>query len=279
MDANNINDIKTRVSKIENIRSFLSVDRTGKDYRTTSVLKESFYILGLENIESYYLLLDLFVREDQLVLKQEKYNVTPYPFYDVRAITKDNQKYKLIFINQEDLAEYLRNISAYTTIYDKDRYIRKLDKADKQEIVREDIDSETFKEEGILFFLSLIDVAASLSKRDLIVANYLYDDVKSQLLKMVDLYILQKYNYKISIGPYGEQIEMHLDKDYYRLFQELFRTADIDQFWTAIFNCASLYRKLGLEVSRTLDLPYPKEEDVDSLNYVRFLYDNFGRNS
>ena len=94
---------------------------------------------------------------------------------------------------------------------------------------------------------------------------------------MASFYIECKYDGKVGIGQNGENLVDNIDKETYEQFQTIFATNTTEKFWNSVFNIAGLYRKLGLEVARNKGLEYPKKEDVDSMNYLRFLYENFGR--
>lgn len=271
-------DIKNRIKKIDNIRMFITAELRGSQAKTGKIVDERYFILGLEHIESFYLLKDLFFDEKDLILKQERYNESPYELYESMVVTKNNRKISLSFVGKDSLAEYLKNIPSYSIVYDKDKLLFANKSKLKPEEGHKEVDSKTFNENAVSFFMNLIEVAASLSRKDLFTANFQYDRVKSEALDLIKLYVYYKYEDKITIGKYGQDLTNHLEEEYLDMLKESFHTANIDDFWSSVFNLASMYRKIGLEISRTNELEYPKKEDVETLNYLRFLYDNFGRN-
>lgn len=278
MNNIDIKDVKDRVKKIDNIRAFLNIDNYADVARVGNVLKENAYIFALENIESYYLLMDLVIDESKVEIKQEKYSDKPYIIYNVKTISKDREKTTVIFLEIENLREYLKNVANYDIIVDKDKVLSKISRDDNI-VTKKDLGtSEEFHEACVSFFINLTDVATSVSKSDLITANYQYDESKKQLLKLTRKYVASKYDYNQSIGSRGEDMKAKLDSQYYEMYLDIFKSYDIDRFWNSIFNIATLYRKIGLETAKALEFEYAKKEDVETNKYLRFLYENFGRN-
>lgn len=276
MDSVDIVDIKNRIKKIDNVRAFLSVDSNDKSF--TRSIKDLSLIMALQHIDSFYLLKDLFFDEKDVILSQERYNESPYPFYELKVVTNKNEKLSIIFIQIDNLNEYLNNISSYTLIYDKDKVLFTDKNYDEKIVFEKDINEENFKDQVVSFFINLIEVAASLSRRDVVMANFQYDVSKSQTLELLRLYIYLKYEKKVVVGKFGQNLNMHLDKEYLEMFTQALSCGNLEEFWNSIFTMASLFRKIGLEIARKENYDYPKKEDVDSMNYLRFLYDNFGRN-
>lgn len=276
MQTYNMSDIKNRLLKIDKLRVFIKADQYGQTNASSiNKLDESYYICGLDKLDGYYLLLEMFFDEKDLVLKQERYNQDPFNFYEVKAIYENQKKTKIIFIDVEYIEEYIRNLTSFTTIIDKDKILR--GKSSDKLKVDSSIDSQEFKQNGIDFFMNLIEVAVAISRRDIVTSNYTYDKLKKHLLTMASFYIECKYDGKVGIGQNGENLVDNIDKETYEQFQTIFATNTTEKFWNSVFNIAGLYRKLGLEVARNKGLEYPKKEDVDSMNYLRFLYENFGR--
>lgn len=276
MQIDKIQDIKHRASKIDNLRALYKVENTPDVSLSRNFLEDVFFICALEQIESYYLLIDMFINEKDMILKQERYNESPFPFYEIKSIFNNRNKIKLVFLETENLEKYIKNVSNYSAIIDKDKLTKKIN----QEVVssiKEDLNSDDFYQEAISFFLKLIEVGVAVSKKNLVYANYLYDNSKLQMLDLTRIYIGIKYDFNVGVGRYGENLKQYLDKDYYEDYIRIFNTFNEEKFWTSIFSLGSLYRKLGLEITRKMEFSYPKKEDVDSMSYLKFLYDNFGR--
>lgn len=276
MNSMDIVDIKNRIKKIDNVRAFLSVDCNDKSLLKN--IKDISLILALQNLESFYLLKDLFFHQENVLLSQERYNEKPYPFYELKVVTNKNEKISIIFIKLENLNEYLNNISSYTVVYDKDKVLLSEKIYDEKVVFENEINEVIFKSNVVSFFINIIEVASSLSRRDLVVANFQYELSKKQALELMRLYIYLKYEKRVVVGKLGQNLNKHLDKEYLNMFIKALGCGNIEELWNSIFTMASLFRKIGLEISRKLDYDYPKKEDVDSMNYLRFLYDNFGRN-
>ncbi|NLW52205.1 MAG: aminoglycoside 6-adenylyltransferase [Tissierellia bacterium] len=276
MQTDKIQDIKQRALKIDNLRALYKVENTPDVALSRNFLDDVFFICALEKIESYYLLLDMFINEKNMILKQERYNESPFPFYEIKSIFNNRNKIKIVFLETIHLEDYVKNISNYSVLVDKDKLAKKIN-LEVASNIKNELNSEEFYQEGVSFFINLIEVGVAVSKKNIVYANYLFDQTKAQMLELTRIYIGQKYDFNVGVGKFGENVKQYLDKEFYEAYLRIFNTYNDEKFWTSIFTLGGLYRKLGLEIARKMDFSYPKKEDVDSMSYLKFLYDNFGR--
>lgn len=274
MNKETINNIKKKASKIDNIRAIIKIEPPIVSSDTEGIIKEDFFICELVDLKSYYLLIDMFTENQEILLKQERYNEEPFEFFEYQNIFKGESKLKIVFIGLRDLDDYLKNFDEYSFIVDKDKLSKSLDQ-DVDTSIIDKLDPDSFYKNAIGFFIGLTDVAIALARKDYIEANYLYDRSKAQLLDLTKIYMCMKK--QTNVGLYGKNIYRNIEQEYYDQFIGIFRTSEYEHFWTAIFTSASLYRRLGLEIARTKNISYPKKEDIDSMEYLKFLYTNFGR--
>ena len=276
MDIFNVADLKHRINNIDNIKVFLNLEDDNKLPKAGGFLSEMTFLLGLEKLEFYYLLLELFSNNARIRLKQERYNELPYPYYEVKIISEDNKLFTIIFIGIDHVFDYLKNVEKYSIIVDKDRMMRRIKKLSKKSSAPV-METKDFEDLCLSFYVNVVRIAKSLSEDDIIVSNYLYDKLKAQILEVTRLYIMIKSYGKKNLGENGEGLKTSLEPDLYQLFLRIFPREDKD-LWDGIFSSASLFRKLGLAIANLKDdYIYPKKEDVETLNYLRFLYNKFGR--
>ena len=276
MDIFNVADLKHRINNIDNIKVFLNLEDDHKLPKAGGFLSEMTFLLGLEKLEFYYLLLELFSNNARIRLKQERYNELPYPYYEVKIISEDNKLFTIIFIGIDHVFDYLKNVEKYSIIVDKDRMMRRMKKLSKKSSAPV-METKDFEDLCMSFYVNVVRIAKSLSEDDIIVSNYLYDKLKAQILEVTRLYIMIKSDGKKDLGENGEGLKTSLEPDLYQLFLRIFPREDKD-LWDGIFSSASSFRKLGLAIANLKDAYiYPKKEDVETLNYLRFLYNKFGR--
>lgn len=132
MDIFNVADLKHRINNIDNIKVFLNLEDNNKLPKAGGFLSEMTFLLGLEKLEFYYLLLELFSNNARIRLKQERYNELPYPYYEVKIISEDNKLFTIIFIGIDHVFDYLKNVEKYSIIVDKDRMMRRMKKLSKK---------------------------------------------------------------------------------------------------------------------------------------------------
>ena len=263
-------DVRSRVSKIDNIRFVVRKEFRNKNSFLVEDVQASNLIIGMENVDTHHLLTTLFVDQKDVLIENTKLVSQKPKAYLYSVILKSYERYTIEYIEVKKGYDF-SYLSNDIVILDKDSLIKKHRSGEVKTI-----GSEEFKNKCLDFFFDLTEVGLLLAKNQLVVANFKYDRCKKGLLDIAKPYINMKYEANVYIGDFGENLEVNLEKEMQHLLTTSFDTGDKDRFWKSIFNIASLYRKMGLELSRKLQIEYPKKEDVDSLNYLRKIYNEIG---
>lgn len=128
---------------------------------------------------------------------------------------------------------------------------------------------EDFKTLVLDFFTLIYDSSKAMENNQIYRSQILFEEGRRLLLDMVEYYIGSEYDFLINLGNRGKNIRAYLDKEIYDKLVESTSSSDMEKMWTSIFNSASIFRKLGLEVSNVLEYEYPKKTDVEILRYLR----------
>lgn len=122
------------------------------------------------------------------------------------------------------------------------------------------------------FFSSCLDVSFNIMSRDLISAGYRMQSVRDYLYKLLNWYIIDKFNKGKDAGEYGQNLIHTLEADIKEELLLTFKTNDITEIYGAIFAACQLFRKIGMQLSEKFDFSYPKKDDVYTLKLLRKNY-------
>lgn len=122
------------------------------------------------------------------------------------------------------------------------------------------------------FFAYSLETSFFLVERNQIAASFKLEKMRSELVKLIDWYIIDKFSNKKNAGYDYENILYSLDQEYKLLLMETFSSNDFLGMFNSIFKAAALFRKLGLLLEEKLGYSYLKKEDVESLKLLRINY-------
>jgi hypothetical protein len=122
------------------------------------------------------------------------------------------------------------------------------------------------------FFALSLEVSYLLVQRDRIAASLKMQNLRKELLRMVDRYIINKFSKTKNSGLDYENISSVLETEYRDLAFETFSSSEILEIYHSLFKSCQLFRKLGLIMAHNLKFNYLKREDVEVLKILRENY-------
>lgn len=260
----------------ENIRSVIFTGSRLNNAVAKDGLEDFNFIVGLEELKLYKGLVNkLLLAEETIIKREERITGSDYDIIHIRALGENENIVDLMILDQENILDFIKDNSLIKVIVDKEKILPEDNIISDIKFREEKISNQEFYDHVVNFYMRSVDVAISLARKEIIRANYLYDILKKDLLAIVNLYIGQKYDFNVNTGRLGKNFKVYLDKDYYQMYLEIFNTNDLEDFWKSLFMASALFRKLSLEISRSLSYTYPKKEDVKTMQYLRRLNDKY----
>lgn len=122
------------------------------------------------------------------------------------------------------------------------------------------------------FFSNALEASFALMERDRLFASFKLANVRRELLRMTNWYIIDRYSNTKSIGEDGEYLRNTLTKTYKELLERTFSTADTLSIYNSLFDACTTFRKMGLLLEKNLELEYLKREDVEIMKILRSHY-------
>ncbi len=276
MNSDLIKKIKEISLLDENIRSIIFTGSRLNNAVAKDGLEDFNLIVGLGELKLYMGLVNkLLIAEETIIKREERLSHHGYDLIHIRCLCEDESIIDLVLLDNANILDYIKDNSLVKNIVDKDLILPEDKVISDIKFREEKISNKEFYDHVVNFYMKSVDVAISLARKEIIRANYLYDILKKDLLAIVNLYIGQKYDFNVNTGRLGKNFKVYLDKPYYEMYLEIFNTNDLDDFWKSLFVASSLFRKLSLEISRSLDYSYPKKEDVKTMEYLRRLNDKY----
>lgn len=126
-----------------------------------------------------------------------------------------------------------------------------------------------FDECGKNFFSLALDVSFNLLSRDMISAGFKMQAMRDELFKLLNWYIIDKFNQGMDAGESGKNFIHTLEADLKEELILTFRSNDIIDFYSSIFASCQLFRKVGMKLAEKFEFSYPKKDDVYTLKLLR----------
>lgn len=276
MNSDLIKKIKEISLLDENIRSIIFTGSRLNNAVAKDGLEDFNLIVGLGELKLYMGLVNkLLIAEETIIKREERLSHHGYDLIHIRCLCEDESIIDLVLLDNANILDYIKDNSLVKNIVDKDLILPEDKVISDIKFREEKISNKEFYDHVVNFYMKSVDVAISLARKEIIRANYLYDILKKDLLAIVNLYIGQKYDFNVNTGRLGKNFKVYLDKEYYQMYLEIFNTNDLEDFWKSLFMASALFRKLSLEISRSLSYTYPKKEDVKTMEYLRRLNDKY----
>lgn len=124
------------------------------------------------------------------------------------------------------------------------------------------------------FFAAACEVSLYIDHKDEIAASIKMQEVRANLLKMIDYYIKDKYAYSMDIGKDGQRMRNTLEIDLRENFLYTYHHEDFMDIYNSLFKACVLFRKIAMGLCEKYNFPYPREIDVETLKVLRKNYKN-----
>lgn len=203
--------------------------------------------------------------KDEFVFDKSK-----YPFTSISIYTKDNIKITESIIASDNAQDFIMTLPKdIEFIYNKPGFER----LQSNENFSYQRPSEYEVTNNIRnFFANAIEVSLYVDQKDEIAASIKMDQLRLNLLNMIDFYIKEKYSYKMDKGADGQNLKSTLEIDIRQDFLLTYHYEDFMDIYNSLFKACVLFRKLAMGICQSLSYDYPREIDVESMKLLRSNY-------
>lgn len=217
----------------------------------------------LEKIFDDYALINK--KKDHFKLDKGEQQFTKFEIY-----TMDSTKITVNIIHYDLKEDFVKNLKGdLNFVYDEEEIESDLE---REENIYKMPKAYEFEECSKNFFSLSLDTSFSLLSRDKISAGFKMEALRDELYKLLNWYIIDKYNGGMNIGNYGDNLIHTLEADLRDEIVEIFSNSEIIDTYTAIFKACQIFRKIGMEFAKKNNFTYPKRDDVYSLKLLRKNY-------
>lgn len=203
--------------------------------------------------------------KDSFNVDKNKQNYTK-----IQAYKKDNVKISESIIAKDLANDFMRTLPGDVEfIYNKpNEEVLKVNKDFKYNLPKE----YEFKSCVDNFFANAIEVSLYINQKDPIAACIKMDDLRYELLKMLDFHLINKFYGIRNIGVDGSNLVHTLSKEYREDLELTFPTNELLDIYNCLFKACGLFRKVGMAEAENLNYSYNKEADVNTLKLLRDNY-------
>ncbi|WP_311482080.1 aminoglycoside 6-adenylyltransferase [uncultured Anaerococcus sp.] len=259
-----------------------------KDYaQTNSAIESVFYVKRLNNDEFYSIytvaseiiiakleeefknLFDdvIFVNrvKEKREIDKNKFSYTTIDLYKL-----DNIKISESIISSDVASDFIKTLPAdIEFLYNKPGSEAILpNKEFTYSLVKEYEFSQTVKN----FFAYAIEVSLYLNQNNTLAASIKMEDLRSELVKMLRIHVVNKYKGTMDIGKDGREFTHTLAKEYKDEFEESFHDVNPLNIYNSLFKACVLFRKIGMAEAENLGFEYDRQIDVNTLKLLRNNY-------
>lgn len=190
----------------------------------------------------------------------------------IQAYKKDNMKISETIIAKDLANDFMKTLASdIEFIYNNPKEeVLEVNKDFKYPLAKE----YEFKTCVDNFFANAIEVSLYINQKDPIAASIKMEDVRKELIKMLDFHLINKFYGLRNMGKDGSALIHTLSKDYREDLELTFATNELMDIYNCLFKACGLFRKVGMEEAEKLGYSYNKEADVKTLKLLR---DNYRR--
>ncbi|MDO4594011.1 MAG: aminoglycoside 6-adenylyltransferase [Tissierellia bacterium] len=204
-------------------------------------------------------------KKDSFKCQDKRQNYTK-----IKVFSKSYNEIENSIIQEEYANEYLNHLEEKPVIVvDKKDYLKDIDQEKK---IYENPKDYEFRNCIRNFFTNVLETCYATVQRDKILASIKLQNVRYELLKMTNWYIIDRYSNAKDIGEDGEFLKNTLIKEYKDMIFNTFTDTDILNIYDALFSACTTFRKMGLLLEQHLGYEYLKKEDVEIIKILRANY-------
>lgn len=122
------------------------------------------------------------------------------------------------------------------------------------------------------FFAYAIEVSLYLNQNNALAAAIKMEDLRSELVKMLKIHVINKFKGGRNIGKDGREFAHTLSKEYKDDLEDTFHDMNPLNIYNSLFKATILFRKVGMAEAEELGFEYDKQTDVRTLKLLRNNY-------
>lgn len=190
-------------------------------------------------------------------------------FIEINAYMETGELFTCIFREVEGFDAYIRKDSETVLLMDKDACTQPLPLPTDISYRVMKPSKKEFEHTCMDFFMQLIYVTKGLHRDQILYAIAEHDKARRLVMKMAAWYVATKSDNRFNSGKNGKNLHIYLPEEYWEMLMKVFPSIDTNEMWSAAFNSATLFRRLGMEIAQELGFNYPKNEDVGVVKLMR----------
>lgn len=119
------------------------------------------------------------------------------------------------------------------------------------------------------FWWCLQNVAKGIARNELPYAMMMYHNVvQEELHDMISWYIGTITDFNVSAGKMGKYFKRYLPPNIYEQYLSTYSDSDCNNMWRAIMNACDLFSLLAMQVGKSFNYEYNKQDEVNMRLYI-----------
>lgn len=119
------------------------------------------------------------------------------------------------------------------------------------------------------FFAYAIETSLFIKQNNFLAAAIKMDDLRDELLKMLEIHVINKFYGGRDIGKDASDLGHSLSREYKDDFEATFHDMNPINIYNSLFKATILFRKVGMEAAEEMSYEYDRQTDVRTLKLLR----------
>ncbi len=165
--------------------------------------------------------------------------------------------------------KHANDMELYEVYVDKDNVIPKPEVKDDSKFYIKIPTEEEYLERINTFFFDSSYVVKALARDEMFFEKYMEQVLKKKIHKLLEWHIGCRYDFKVNPGVVGRYIKKYLTDEEWKMLLKTYPDSNKSHCAKALIYSYDLVRYLGENIANCLDFTYPKQHELDMLNYCK----------
>lgn len=195
--------------------------------------------------------------------------------YGYLMLFKDKNRIDLTLFPLQQLKSGFHPDSLTAVWLDKDNLFADLPPANDRDYLILKPTEKEFSDTCNEFWWVSTYVAKGLLRRDIIYAKEMLERVVRPIfMRVIEWKVGVENNFAVSVGKAGKYLALYVPEDFYRNILFTYSNAELEENWRALLLMIEIFQASSNLVADNLSFNINKREQLDTMAYLRELYNN-----
>ena len=209
---------------------------------------------------------------DEMVIGRDM-NQVPITFHYL-MLFQDGNRIDLTLFPKDKLESHFRPESLTRVWLDKDILFATIPPSSDKDYHIKKPSAKEFSDTCNEFWWVCTYVVKGLLRDQITYAKHMAETaVRPMLMKMVEWKIGVENSFSVSFGTSGRFMKKHITDEFYKELLKTYSNSEIEDNWKSLFVMTEIFRRLSNEVAQKLNFQVDRNEQNNTITYLKQKYD------